>query len=209
MDGLRDALSREAVGIATLALGLFFSAAFFTGRGAFLGEAGLFVARNLLGEAGLALAPLAALGGLLLLLDRLPGRAVVGTALLLAGVATTFGAAMPRRLLFEAEAYPDAGGAVGSAVYYTVDLVGGSIGTVLALAFLYVLGLSLVTGISFAAALTATRDGVIHLAEHARSFGQNLRESLRDGREPRQDKPPAKRERQAARSEEAEVRDLH
>ncbi|WP_228282415.1 hypothetical protein [Rubrobacter tropicus] len=163
------------------------------------------MARNLLGEAGLALAPLAALGGLLLLLDRLPGRAVIGTALLLTGAATTFGAAMPRRLLFASEAYPDAGGAVGSAVYYAVDLVGGTIGTVLTLGLLYALGLSLLTGVGFAAALTALRDGAIHLADYARRFG----ESLRDGGKSRTDKPAAVRERPAEPPAEPEVRDLH
>ena len=41
LEGVREAVSREAVGIAVLVLGLFFTAAFFSGRGAFLGEAGL------------------------------------------------------------------------------------------------------------------------------------------------------------------------
>ena len=202
MEGLREAVSREAVGIALLALGLFFTAAFFTGRGAFLGEAGLFVARNLLGDAGLALAPLAAIGGLLLLLDRLPVRAVVGVALLLMGVAATLATAMPRRLLFAGEAYPEAGGAVGSAVYYAVDLVGGTIGTALTLALLYALGLSLLTGIGFAAALVALRDGLARLAERARGFG----EGLRAGRAAQTGKPAAKRE---PRPEPPGVRDLH
>lgn len=195
MDGLREAVSREAVGIALLALGLFFTAAFFTGRGAFLGEAGVFVARNLLGDVGLALAPLVAVGGLLLLLDRLPGRAVVGTVLLLVGVAANLAAVMPRRLLFSGEAYPEAGGAVGSAVYYAVDLVGGAIGVVLALALLYALGLSLLTGVGFAAALSGLRDGLASLAGLARGLWGGLRSRRGAGAETGSDKPRAKRER--------------
>ncbi len=175
LDGLREAVSREAVGIAALVLGLFFTAAFSSGRGAFLGEAGLYVARNLLGDVGPALAPLAVVGGVLLVLDRLPGRAVFGTVLLLLGVAVTLAAAVPRRLLFANEAYGEAGGALGSAAYYAVDSVGGTIGVVLALALLFSLGLSLLTGVSFAAALLGARDGLGFMAEHLRDLGGRLR----------------------------------
>ena len=195
MDGLREAVSREAVGIALLALGLFFTAASFTGRGAFLGDAGLFVARNLLGDVGLALAPLVAVGGLLLLLDRLPGRAVVGTVLLLVGVAANLAAVMPRRLLFSGGAYPEAGGAVGSAVYYAVDLVGGAIGVVLALTLLYALGLSLLTGVGFAAALSGLRDGLASLAGRARGLWGGLQSRREAGARTGAGKPRAKRER--------------
>jgi S-DNA-T family DNA segregation ATPase FtsK/SpoIIIE len=195
IEGMREAAGREAVGVALLAVGLFFSAAFFTGRGAFLGAAGLFVARNMLGEAGLALAPLAVVGGLLLLLDRLSGRAVVGTALILVGVTTTLAAALPRRLLFSVEAYPEAGGAVGSAVYYAADLVGGAIGAVLTLALLYALGLSLLTGVSFAAALAALRDGLAFLAGHARDLGEGLRAGSEAGAEGEPRGRPARRDR--------------
>ena len=209
MDGLREAVSREAVGIALLALGLFFTVAFFTGRGAFLGDSGLFVARNLLGDVGLALAPLAAISGLLLLLDRLPGRAVAGATLLLIGFATTLAAVMPRRLLFSRESYPEAGGAIGSAVFYAVDLVGGVIGVVIALALLYALGLSLLTGVGFAAALAALRDGGASLAGRAAGLGK----SLRDRRAARADKPGPKRPRAEPENppepSTSGVRDLH
>ena len=168
-------MSREAVGIAVLVLGLFFTAAFFTGRGAFLGEAGLYLARNLLGDVGLALAPLAVVGGILLVLDLLPGRAVFGTFLLLLGVAAALAAAMPRRLLFAGEAYPEAGGALGSALYYAVDAVGGSIGTVLALALLFSLGLSLLTGIGFGTAFLGVRDGITSAAGRLRNLAGRLR----------------------------------
>ena len=39
-EGLAEAVTTEAVGFRLLALGLFFSAAFVGGRGAFLGDAG-------------------------------------------------------------------------------------------------------------------------------------------------------------------------
>ena len=180
LEGVREAVSREAVGIAILVLGLFFTAAFFTGRGAFLGEAGIYLARNLLGDAGLALAPLAVIGGVLLVLDRLPARAVVGTVLLLLGVAGSLAVAMPRRLLFDNGAYPEAGGALGSAVYYAVDSVGGAIGTVLALALLFSLGLSLITGVGFGAAFIALRDALAFLAGRLRDLGGRLRSGGED-----------------------------
>jgi S-DNA-T family DNA segregation ATPase FtsK/SpoIIIE len=175
LESLRATVSREAVGIASLVLGLFFTAAFFSGRGAFLGEAGLYVARNLFGDVGLALAPLAVVGGMLLILDRLPARAVVGGALLLLGLSTTLATAMPRRLLFASDAYPDAGGLLGSGAYSVLDLVGGAIGTVLALALLYSLGLSLLTGVGFGAAFVAVRDGLASLTGHARGRWEKLR----------------------------------
>ncbi len=190
LDGVREAVSREAVGIAVLVLGLFFTAAFFTGRGAFLGEAGLYLARNLLGDVGLTLAPLAVVGGVLLVLDRLPARAAVGTLLLLLGAAGTLAAAMPRRLLFDSGAYRESGGALGSAVYYAVDSVGGAIGAVLALALLFSLGLSLLTGVGFGAAFLGARDGLALAARRLRELGGRLRaggegagDEHREGRE--------------------------
>ena len=189
-DGVREAVSREAVGIACLVLGLFFTAAFFTGRGAFLGEAGLYLARNLLGDVGLALAPLAVVGGVLLVLDRLPVRAAVGACLLLLGAAGTLATAMPRRLLFDSEVYPEAGGALGSAVYYVVDSAGGAIGTVLALGLLFALGLSLLTGVGFGAAFIGARDGLAYLAERLRGLGARLRAGRgSEGGKDRRDEP--------------------
>jgi S-DNA-T family DNA segregation ATPase FtsK/SpoIIIE len=202
LDGARDAVSREAVGIAVLVLGLFFTAAFFSGRGAFLGEAGLYLARNLLGDVGLVLAPLAVVGGVLLVLDRLPIRAAVGAVLLLLGAASTLATAMPRRLLFATEAYPEAGGALGSAVYYAVASVGGTIGTVLALALLFFLGLSLLTGVGFGAAFFGARDGLTFLTERLRGLGARLRAGRGDAgdKDLRGDQRPYSSSR---------VRDLH
>jgi DNA segregation ATPase FtsK/SpoIIIE, S-DNA-T family len=131
-------------------------------------------------------------------LDRLPGRAVLGTALLLLGVAAALAAAMPRRLLFASEAYPEAGGAFGSAIYYGVDLVGGTIGTVLALALLFSLGLSLLTGVGFGAALLGARDGLASVSERLRAFGEGLRA---DGKttDDRPEEPAGAREPHGAR----------
>jgi DNA segregation ATPase FtsK/SpoIIIE, S-DNA-T family len=203
LDGVREAVSREAVGIAILVLGLFFTAAFFTGRGAFLGEAGLYLARNLLGDVGLTLAPLAVVGGVLLVLDRLPVRAAIGAFLLLLGAAGTLATAMPRRQLFDREVYPEAGGVLGSAVYYAVDSAGGVIGTVLALVLLFALGLSLLTGVGFGAAFLGARGGLTFLAERLRGLGARLRA----GRGSAGDKD--RREEQVPDSGSQEVRDLH
>ena len=152
-DGIAEAVGREAVGIFLLALGLFFSAAFVSGRGAFLGDAGSFVVGHLLGRVGYALAPLAAVAGVLLLLGRLTRRVVAGAALLLLGGAATFTTTLPQRQLFSAGDYPEAGGIIGSGFYWVVQWAAGGIGAALAIGLLYVAGLSLLTGVSFAAAL--------------------------------------------------------
>ena len=156
-DGLAGAVTREAVGVFLLAVGLFFSAAFASGRGAFVGEAGSFVTGQLFGRVGLALAPLSALAGLLLLLGRLRGRVVTGAALLLLAGAATFAATLPPRHLLSAGHYPEAGGILGSGLYAGVQWAAGAIGAALAIALLYAIGLSLLTGVSLAAALTALK----------------------------------------------------
>jgi S-DNA-T family DNA segregation ATPase FtsK/SpoIIIE len=156
-DSLAGAVSREAVGVFLLAVGLFFSAAFASGRGAFLGDAGSFVTAQLFGRVGLALAPLAVVAGLLLLLGRLRGRVVAGTALLLLAGAATFAATLPPRHLFSAGHYPEAGGILGGGLYAGVQWAAGAIGAVLAIALLYAIGLSLLTGVSFASALAVLK----------------------------------------------------
>jgi S-DNA-T family DNA segregation ATPase FtsK/SpoIIIE len=156
-DGLAGAVTREAVGVFLLAVGLFFSAAFASGRGAFVGDVGSFVTGQLFGRVGLALAPLSALAGLLLLLGRLRGRAVTGAALLLLAGAATFAATLPPRHLLSAGHYPEAGGILGSGLYAGVQWAAGAIGAALAIALLYAIGLSLLTGVSLAAALAALK----------------------------------------------------
>ena len=209
VNGLRDAVSREAVGIALLVLGLFFTAAFFSGRGAFLGDAGLFVARGLLGDVGLALGPLSALAGLLLILDRLPVRAAVGALLLLLGASTTLAARVPRRRLFDDGAYPEAGGMVGSAIFYVVDSAGGAIGVVLALALLYALGLSLLTGVGFGAALIGVRDAGRTVVDGAENLWDGVRERRATAGEPRLEKRSKRSIEPAPDSESPAVRDQH
>jgi DNA segregation ATPase FtsK/SpoIIIE, S-DNA-T family len=152
---LSGAFTREAVGIFLLALGLFYSAAFVSGRGAFLGDAGSWVVTQLLGLPGLALAPVAALAGLLLLIDRLPARVVAGMLLLLLAAAATFAATLQRGQMFSARQYPEAGGILGSGFYWGVQGVGGAIAAGLVIGLLYALGLSLLTGVSFATAFGA------------------------------------------------------
>jgi DNA segregation ATPase FtsK/SpoIIIE, S-DNA-T family len=152
---LSGAFTREAVGILLLALGLFYSAAFASGRGAFLGDAGSWVVTQLLGLPGLALAPVAALAGLLLLIDRLPGRVIAGVVLLLLAAAATFAATLQRGQMFSGRHYPEAGGILGSGLYWGVQGVGGAIAAGLVIVLLYALGLSLLTGVSFATAFGA------------------------------------------------------
>jgi DNA segregation ATPase FtsK/SpoIIIE, S-DNA-T family len=152
---LSGAFTREAVGILLLALGSFYSAAFVSGRGAFLGDAGSWVVSQLLGLPGLALAPVAAVAGLLLLIDRLPVRVVAGVVLLLLAAAATFAATLQRGQMFSGRHYPEAGGILGSGLYWGVQGVGGAIAAGLVIGLLYALGLSLVTGVSFATAFGA------------------------------------------------------
>ena len=154
---LGEVMSLEVVGGALLVAGLFFSAAFISGRGAYLGEAGLAAATHLMGAVGPLLAPLAALAGVLVVVRRLPVRRGLGVVLLLLGGATTLAATLPRGSLFSSELYPEAGGIVGSGIYAAVYWSGGTIGAALALCVLYALGLSLLTGVGFGSALGAVR----------------------------------------------------
>ncbi|HWS81320.1 MAG TPA: DNA translocase FtsK [Rubrobacter sp.] len=193
-EGLTGALSREAVGVFLLAVGLFFGAAFASGRGSFLGDAGSFVSTQLLGSVGLALAPLAVVAGLLLLLGRLRGRLVAGAALLLLAGAASFAATLAPRHQFSARHYPEAGGVLGSGIYAGVEWAAGAIGAALTIALLYVVGLSLLTGVSFAAALGALRV----VGEKVAGLGRGLWEK-RSGRP----EPPAKR----GRTDPAKVRE--
>jgi DNA segregation ATPase FtsK/SpoIIIE, S-DNA-T family len=163
------------VGATLLVAGLFCSAAFLSGSGALLGEAGRVAVTHLMGIVGLSLAPLAAVGGLLLLLGRMPGRRALGAALLLLAGATTFAATLPRESRFSSEYYAEAGGLVGSGVYGAVHWAGGKIGAALVLGLLYALGLYLLTGVSPGSAVAALRSwGEFLLAR--------LRHSRRDGR---------------------------
>src|SRR5215216_3463282 len=93
---IKRAFSREVVGAILAVAGLFFTAAFLTGQGAFLGEAGLAAATRVLGLVGFALPLLAVLAGVLMLLGRLPRESSVGVALLLLAVAATLAAISDR-----------------------------------------------------------------------------------------------------------------
>ncbi len=156
-DRIGEAVTREIVGGVLLVAGLFFSAAFVSGRGAFLGKAGSVAATHLMGVVGLWLAPLAAVAGLLLLLGRLSGRRTLGAVLLLLAAATTLAATLPRELRFSSGFYAEAGGLVGSGVYGAVHWAGGTIGAALVLCVLYAVGLSTFTGVSLGSAVGVAR----------------------------------------------------
>ena len=104
--GLRRIFSREVLGSILIVTGLFFTMAFLSNAGAFLGEAGRAAVTGLLGLAGYALPPLAALAGLLLLLRRVPYGRSLGAALILLAVATTLAIKLSPELRFDASAYP-------------------------------------------------------------------------------------------------------
>src|SRR5919112_1313187 len=140
--------SPAVVGALLLVAGLFFSAAFLTGRGAFLGEAGFAALTHLLGPVGLALAPLAALAGVLLLIGSLPWLRTLGMALLLLAIATTLAGFLPENLRFDASVYPGRGGLLRSGLYSAIHTAGGTVAAVLALVFVYVVGVLLVTGVT-------------------------------------------------------------
>jgi DNA segregation ATPase FtsK/SpoIIIE, S-DNA-T family len=203
-DRVREAMTREVVGIVLFAAGLFFSAAFLSDRGAFLGEAGLVAATHSMGVIGFALAPLGAVAGILLLLGRLPGRRALGGALVLLAAATTLAAALPRELRFSSEFYAEAGGLVGSGIYGAVHWAGGTIGAALVLCLLYALGLSLLTGVTVGSALVA-----------ARGWASSLLARMRDRRMEQRSEKKERREAQEVKTAERTgeepggVRDLH
>ena len=172
---LGRAFSREVVGAFLLVAGLFFTAAFLTGRGAFLGEAGLAIATRLTGVVGLALAPLALLAGSLLLLGRLPRKRTLGVALLLLCGAMTLAATLPPELRFDATAAAARGGLLGSGLYAAVHHAGGSVGAAFALGFLYAAGLSLLTGVTLGATTRVAGDA-------ANSLYRRLAPMLREKR---------------------------
>jgi DNA segregation ATPase FtsK/SpoIIIE, S-DNA-T family len=199
--GMRDrvsqVVSREVVGGVLLVAGLFFSAAFLSGRGAVLGEVGLVVATHVMGVVGLALAPLAAVACLLLLVRRLSGRVALGATMLVVAAATTLAARVPGELRFSSKFYTEAGGVVGSGVYSAINWAGGSIGAALALAVMYALGLSLLTGISPSAAISAVRSTAeslrtrVHDLHESRSARREASTSVRDrGVEPLEELAP-------------------
>ncbi len=165
------------------------TAAFLTGRGAFLGEAGLAGATRLLGLAGFALPPLAALAGLLVLLGRLPWGRTLGAVLLLLAAATTLAAAfLSPEQRFEPAAYAEAGGLLGSGLYAAVHAAVGSIGAVFALCFLYAVGISLLTGVTLRAAAQWIGDGAHFLYRSLSSWAQELREKRERDRREREDR---------------------
>jgi DNA segregation ATPase FtsK/SpoIIIE, S-DNA-T family len=178
---LGEVVTLEVFGGVLLVAGLFLSAAFISGRGAFLGEAGRSAATHLMGAVGLLLAPLAALAGLLLLVRRFPVRRGLGAALLLVAGATTLAATLPRESLFSSRFYAEAGGIVGSGIYGSVYWGGGTVGAALALCVLYALGLSLLTGVTFGSALGAMRGGGWILARLRDGAKKKFAHSRRDG----------------------------
>ncbi len=195
---LTEAFSREFFGFVLLAVGLFFTAAFVTGRGAFLGEAGLSAAKGLLGVLGILLAPFAAVAGFCLLVNLLAWRRAVGAMLLLVAGATTFAAGLPEETRFEMGSYADAGGIVGSGLYEAVYLAGGTVGAALALVVLYALGLSLFTGISLQVAFKAAGSAVGSVTGRSRELWQAWR-SREKPAEKDESRKPSRRERRQER----------
>jgi S-DNA-T family DNA segregation ATPase FtsK/SpoIIIE len=169
------------VGISLLVAGLFFTAAFLTGRGAFLGEAGFAAVTYLLGLAGVALPPLAALAGLLVLLGSLPRGRTLGATLILLATATTLAA------------YSDGGGLLGSGLYASVHTIGGPIGAALVLCALYAVGFSLLTGVTLSAAAEAAGNAAHFLYRILSSKVRMLREERLRGRPEREDRPATRK----------------
>ncbi len=138
-----------------LAVGLYFTAAFLTGRGAFLGHAGLQVVTYLMGVVGISLAPICAAAGILLAAGRLSRRRVLGVVLLLVAAAGTLSGRLPLGERFDPAAFVRYGGVVGSGVYAAVYEISGAVGAILFLALLYVVGFSLLTSVTLQSAARA------------------------------------------------------
>ena len=172
---IKQAFSRQVVGVFLLVAGLFFTAAFLTGQGAFLGEAGLAAATYLAGVMGLMLPPLAVLAGSLVLFGRLPRERTLGAALLLLAGAATLAAFLPPEHRFDAAAYKERGGLLGSGLYEVIHQAGGSIGASLVLGVFYAMGLSLLTGITLRAAARTAGDGARSLYLKLRTLRERHR----------------------------------
>lgn len=155
---LSGSISREVVGLVLFAMGLFFTAAFLTGRGSFLGDAGLVAATHLFGLVGASIPPVLALGGLLMMLGYVTGRNAAGAGLLVCGVAASFALALSPQQRFDPQRYTEAGGVIGSGIQVSVDWIGGTVGVILVLCMLYVVGFSLLTGIGPRAAVDLAKN---------------------------------------------------
>ncbi|WP_053057960.1 FtsK/SpoIIIE family DNA translocase [Rubrobacter aplysinae] len=151
-------LTRKALGVVLLVVGLFLTAAFITGRGAVLGESGMTGFRYLMGAAGLFVPPAMAVAGILLLVGPPDYRRLAGASLLFVAAASTLAAPMTAGERFEPGTYMQHGGLVGSLVYAAVYSVAGIIGAVLLLVLLYVAGLLLLTGVTAEQALLKSRE---------------------------------------------------
>ena len=181
----RKLASRGVVGVVLLVVGLFLTVSFITGGGAVLGDWGRAGVTRLLGTPGLALPPLAAVAGILLLLDRFPHRRSVGVGLTLLAAAATFAAAAPEGTSMSAGVYPDYGGILGGALYTAVSLIGGVVGAVLVIGALYAVGASLLTGITSDKALQFTRSGTTALfSRGTKLFKRNAGRQRRKRPEP-------------------------
>ncbi len=203
---LGELLSREAVGLVLLVAGIFFTAAFLTGRGALLGEAGLSAATRALGLVGLALAPLAVLAGALLLLGRFPGKRAAGLALLLVSLAATLAATLPAAARFDEAAYTGRGGLVGSGLYGALDAAGGPVGAAIVLLALYAAGLFLLTGLSpreSAATATAATGSAAGSLKEKLAGARERRRQQKEQRQREEERRPAapKRATRAPRAE--------
>ncbi len=180
-------LTKEALGVVLLVGGLFFTAAFVSGRGAMLGEGGMTAVRHLLGLAGLFLPPALAVAGLSLLIGREEYRRMAGGGLLFVAAAGTLAAPAPEARRLDPALYLDQGGAIGGAVYSAVYSVAGIIGAALVLAVLYVAGLLLLTGFTAEQALYRGRDVVggsgAGIRDRASAWRESRTERARERRE--------------------------
>jgi S-DNA-T family DNA segregation ATPase FtsK/SpoIIIE len=145
----------------------------------------------------MALAPLAALAGALLLVGRMARARAAGAALLLLAFSTTLAASVPAGLRFEQDIYQTRGGLVGSGFYALLDSAGGSVGAGLALVAAYAAGLSLLTGVAPSKALSAVASTIRALFSGFRSA---LDAHLRKLRERRRRAHRARDQRNAKRA---------
>lgn len=170
-----ERIPTELVGIVLLGLGLFFTAAFLTGMGAFLGDAGRFAVTRVFGVVGLALAPLAAVAGFFLLIRRFSWRRAAGVALVFLAFCTAFAARLSQEEWFLPAAYSGAGGIVGSGLYAGIFNLAGIIGVVVVLALMFLFGASLITAITFKTAFSSARDGSERISDRVSTYVDEMK----------------------------------
>lgn len=179
-----DSSAREVGGLALVGLGLFLAASLFLGLSVGPVGAGLETAIRWVVGVGVALAPLVLVAVGLALILRHPtlsspplrlGLGVLGTALVVAFAAGTFGiAGADRTQWFDPAVMPERGGYLGELGYFATASTVGDIGTGILVVLGILTGLILVTGASLGLILRRSGDHAATAGRGAARAGRSM-----------------------------------